>query len=253
MQQGGCCLSRDSPVAVQCLSRGVCCSVGTQPCVFSSCVLLCWPPKACWCQWKGILLISSAVCCFDRMPFINKCHVQLLFVNTELCLRGAVQKAERRIVIDAKFMAWLYSYNRDHRVCFDVCFYSLPLPHPLAQIDKKKMDWIDIHPVWGGISSSPSILSPVSNNLCMRSNLLLPWCTNCRESTWQGEKTLWWCLSFLQRALPPAFLYAADIEEVVLCASHFLVTFNDCFRRKIILFLNVCPELLLTAVPGASL
>lgn len=45
MQQGGCCLSRDSPVAVQCLSRSVCCSVGTQPCVFSSCVCCADLPK----------------------------------------------------------------------------------------------------------------------------------------------------------------------------------------------------------------
>lgn len=62
MQQGGCCLSRDSPVAVQCLSRGVCCSVGTQPYVFSSCVLLCWPPKACWCQWSKGSSSSLQLC-----------------------------------------------------------------------------------------------------------------------------------------------------------------------------------------------
>lgn len=53
---------------------------------------------------QGTLLISSVVCCFDKMLFTNKCHVQLLSVSTELCLRGAVQRAESRAVIDARPM-----------------------------------------------------------------------------------------------------------------------------------------------------
>lgn len=60
-----------------------------------------------------------------------------------------MQKAERRTVTDARFVAWLYSYNREEQeVCFDVLrfFYLLPTPHPLSGIDKEKMDWIDFFP-----------------------------------------------------------------------------------------------------------
>lgn len=195
---------------------------------------------------QGILLISSAVCCFYRMSFISKCHIQLLFVNTDLCLRGAVQKAERRTVIDARF----YSYNRDHRVCFDVCciFYSLPLPHPLAQVDKKKMDWIDIHPVWGGISSLPLNFDTCLKQSAHEKQPVIALMHKLqRKHLTRRENTLK-VSQLLEESIAPSLSVCCCHWRSSLC-----FTFNDCFIRKIILFLYDCPALYLTAVPGASL
>lgn len=71
-----------------------------------------------------------------------------------LCLRGAVQKAERRTDWCQVHGLTLQLQQRQQGLFWSVLgfFYSLPMPHPLAEIHNKKMDWIDIHPVWGDIS-----------------------------------------------------------------------------------------------------
>lgn len=209
---------------VQCLSRSVCCSGGTQLYVFSSCVLLCWPPKTCLMSVKqGTLLISSAVCCFDKMPFTNKCRIQLLFVNTELSVWEEQCKRLREGL-------WLIPSSWPDSGLVLMCagfFIHFPCLTLWHRWTRKR--WIELTFILFEVAflPSPSNLTSVSNNLHMRSNL---GAQTAAKIPWQGERQHSWLLSFLQRALPQLFRALLTLKTLffvlLTSMSHLMAVFQ---------------------------
>lgn len=181
---------------------------------------------------QGTLLISSAVCCFDRMLFINKCHGQLLFVNAEL---SVWEEQYKRLREGLWLMpsSWPDSTATTETTGFVLMcagfFLFTPLASPFGT-DRQEKDGLNWHsPCLRWHFLPPSQFWHLSQTICTWEAICYCLDAQTAEKTpWQGEKTLSWFLSFLQRALPPAFLYAADTEEVVLWASRLHVTSNDC-------------------------
>lgn len=182
---------------------------------------------------------------------LTKCLVQLLFVNAELPpWEEQCRRLREGLWLMASSWPELYSYNRDHRIL--MCagfFYSLPLPHPLAQIDRKKMDWSDIHPIWGGISSLA-----LNFDICLKQSahekqpVTVSMHKLQRKHPDKGRKhSHGFSASCRGHCLQP-FCSLLTLKklffELLISMSHLITVFHE---------ENVCPELVLTAVPGASL
>lgn len=171
-----------------------------------------------------------------------------------LCLRGAVLKAERRTDWCQVHGLTLQLQQRPQGLFSSVLgFLFTPHVSPFGR-DRQEKDGLNWHSHclrWHFFPLLP--FWHVSNNLHVRSNLLLPWCTNCRENALtRGENTLMAFQLLAESIVPSLSVCCWPWRSCSLCFSFPCHISWLCFIRKLILFLNVCPELVLTEMPRAS-
>lgn len=148
-----------------------------------------------------------------------------------LCLRGAVQKAERRTDWCQVHGLTLQLQQRPQGLFSSVLgFLFTPHVSPLGR-DRQEKDGLNWHSPclrWHFFPLPP--FWHVSNNLHMRSNLLLPWCTNYRENALtRGENTHGFSASCREHC-PQPFCMLLTLKELfvvlLISVSHLMTVFH---------------------------